>query len=240
MSNSGPKPPQPLDFSRPIPLFPLPNCVLFPGAVQPLHLFEPRYRQLLIDTLKDQSAIALGLLKPGWEKDYYGSPPVYEILCAGSVIAHEKTADGNFNLLLHGVCRARMVRQQKAPPTMLYRTVTLEPLEETPPSPAHEPLQRQVLRDMLAKTALKDLTITPSLDAYFHPSVPTGRLVDLLAFNLVQDIPSRQRLLEEIDTRKRADLLLQNLLALVRQLDPAAARQAMTQGGAWPPPLSTN
>jgi Lon protease-like protein len=192
---------------------------------------------MLADTLKDQSAIALGLLKPGWEKDYYGSPPIFDILCAGKIIAHEQAADGNFNLLLHGVTRARMLRQQKAPPSLLYRTVNLQPLPESPASPTHEPLQRQVLRDLLAKTALKDLTITPSLEAFFDASVPTGRLLDLLAFNLVQDIPSRQKLLEEIDTKKRAELLLQNLLALARQLDPTAPKPTLTQ---WPPPLSTN
>jgi Lon protease-like protein len=228
---------QPLDFSRAVPLFPLPNCVLFPGAVQPLQIFEPRYRQMLTDTLKDQSAIALGLLKPGWEKDYYSSPPVHEVLCVGKVVAHEQAEDGNFKLLLQGMVRARVVHQQKPAPPRLYRLVTLQPIEDTPLNPAHEPVQRQVLRDLLVKTALKDLTITPSLDVYFDPTIPTARLIDLLAFNLVQDIPSRQKLLEEFDTRKRGELLLQNLMALARQLDPAAPKPTLTP---WPPPLSTN
>jgi uncharacterized protein len=229
-----------LDFGRQIPLFPLPNCVLFPGAVQPLHLFEPRYHQMMTETLQDQSAIALGLLKPGWEKDYYGSPAVHEILCAGKIIAHERLADGNYNLLLMGVLRARVLGQHKPG---LYRTVTLEPLAESVAAkPAADALQRQVLRDLLAKTALKELTITPSLDSFFDPTVPTGRLLDLLAFNLVQDIPSRQRLLEELDVKKRGEMLLQNLLTLARRMDPQMPQQAESTPGAptWPPPLSTN
>jgi Lon protease-like protein len=231
------QPEQPLDFSQPIPLFPLPNCVLFPGAVQPLHIFEPRYRQMLEDTLAEQSAIAMGLLKPGWEKEYYGAPAVFEMLCVGRVVAHERAPDGNYNLLLLGVARGRMRDQHKASPPRLYRRVLVEPIVDDPSSASHDPVQRQVLRDLLAKTALKDLTITPSLDAFFDASVPTPRLVDLLAFNLVQDIPSRQRLLEEVDTRKRAEMLLQNLMELARQLDPNAPKPTVTP---WPPPMSTN
>ena len=69
--------PNPIEFSCPIPLFPLPNCVLFPGVVQPLHIFEPRYKEMIADALEDQSAVGLVLLKSGWEKNYHSKLPPF-------------------------------------------------------------------------------------------------------------------------------------------------------------------
>src|SRR3954468_5096702 len=103
----------PIQFDREIALFPLPNCVLFPGVVQPLHIFEPRYREMLREALAGQSAIGMALLMPGWEQDYYGCPAIHRRLCVGRVIAHEQLADGKYNLLLQGVMRADVVSEQK-------------------------------------------------------------------------------------------------------------------------------
>src|SRR5262249_18430669 len=90
----------PIHFDRAIPLFPLPNCVLFPGVVQPLHIFEPRYRDMMEDALEDQSALVMALLKPGWEKHYYACPAIHDTACVGRIIAHERLDDGKYNLFL--------------------------------------------------------------------------------------------------------------------------------------------
>ena len=60
-------------------LFPLPNLVLFPHVMQPLHVFEPRYRQMTADALTGDRLIGLVLLKPGWEADYEGKPAVPDV-----------------------------------------------------------------------------------------------------------------------------------------------------------------
>src|SRR5262245_52740264 len=88
-------------------LFPLPNLVLFPNVAQPLHIFEPRYRQLMADALADDRLITMALLRPGWEQDYHKSPPLYPVACVGRIAQEQRLPDGRFNLLLQGLCRAR-------------------------------------------------------------------------------------------------------------------------------------
>ena len=90
-------------------IFPLPGAILFPGLQLPLHIFEPRYRDMVKDALASDSVIALGDLEPGWETGYAGRPPLAPLLCAGLVAWHEELEDGKFNLLLHGVTRARVL-----------------------------------------------------------------------------------------------------------------------------------
>src|SRR6516165_6125069 len=84
-------------------LFPLPNLVLFPHVVQPLHIFEPRYRQLMDDALEDDNLITMATLQPGWESDYEKSPAVYPVVCIGRILKEESLPDGRYNLLLHGL-----------------------------------------------------------------------------------------------------------------------------------------
>jgi Lon protease-like protein len=240
----------PLKFDRPIPLFPLPNCVLFPGVVQPLHIFEPRYRDMMEETLEDQSAIAMALLKPGWEKLYYGRPPVFEILCAGRIVAHERLEDGKFNLLLHGLTRARLLREEKRG---LYRVGYLEPVLE-PVNPTGEPvpgafggegcshakMQRKVLKEMFEKTSLRELTVAPMVATLFDEEAPLGRLVDTLAFTLVQDPLLKQQMLEQLDPLLRGELLLRELVSLAAKLGTEVPIVGAAKQEAWPPPMGVN
>src|ERR1051325_5309101 len=183
----------PLDFSLPIPLFPLPNCVLFPGVVQPLHVFEPRYKQMMGHALKSQAAMAMALLKPGWEHNYHGTPEVHELVCVGRIATHEQLDDGKYNLLLHGVTRARLLSEKKAGVIEhgVFRVGRLEPLPDSPELTLGQSsalaLQRKVLAELFQKTALKHLTITASLAELFDSPVPTPRLLDVIAFTLLQD-----------------------------------------------------
>src|SRR5882724_1016968 len=92
-------------------LFPLPNLVCFPQVVQPLHIFEPRYRAMTADALDGDKRIALVLPKPGWEADYEGRPAVHRVACLGKIVADQKLADGRYNLLLRGTTRIRIVEE---------------------------------------------------------------------------------------------------------------------------------
>ncbi|MFT3787155.1 MAG: LON peptidase substrate-binding domain-containing protein [Tepidisphaeraceae bacterium] len=83
----------------------MPNVVLFPRAVLPLHVFEPRYRQMTADVLTGDKLIAMALLKEGWQKTYHGRPEIYDVVCVGKVIGHEMLDDGRYNLLLEGSSR---------------------------------------------------------------------------------------------------------------------------------------
>src|SRR5574341_719860 len=93
-----------------IPLFPLPNVVLFPNVFLPLHIFEPRYRQMVHQALAGDRLIGMVLLKPGYEGDYEATPAVYKVGCAGTITHVERLADGRFNIVLKGVSKFRVER----------------------------------------------------------------------------------------------------------------------------------
>ena len=95
-----------------IPLFPLPNVVLFPNVYLPLHVFEPRYRQMMNRALAAERIIGMVLLKPGYEADYERTPPVYPVGCAGSITHVERLPDGRFNLVLKGITKFRVEREE--------------------------------------------------------------------------------------------------------------------------------
>jgi Lon protease-like protein len=110
-----------------VPLFPLPNVVLFPDAPLPLHVFEPRYRALVTDALASHRTIGMALLKPGFEADYHGRPPIYPIGCAGAIVSEERLDNGRYNIVLHGRERFRIVEEQAGAP---YRLAFVETLSE--------------------------------------------------------------------------------------------------------------
>src|SRR5262245_43208827 len=120
-------------FQGTVRLFPLPNLVLFPNAVQPLHIFEPRYRRMTADALTGDHLITLVLLRDGWEKNYDGRPPLHAVGCVGRIVSPEKLADGRYNFLLHGLKRVRIL--QELPDTKPYRLARVELLEDGPPPP---------------------------------------------------------------------------------------------------------
>src|SRR6059058_955126 len=99
------------DFAGSARLFPLPNLVFFPHVMQPLHIFEPRYRQMTADALAGDRFIALVLPTPGWEKDYAKAPALHSVGCLGRIIAEQRLDDGRFNILLRGLGRIRLVRE---------------------------------------------------------------------------------------------------------------------------------
>src|SRR5215467_11468730 len=109
-------------------LFPLPNLVLFPHVMQPLHMFEPRYRRMTRDALAGDRLIALVLLRPGWEADYKGRPPVHAVACLGRILAEERLNDGRYNLLLRGLGRIRI--EEELPRETPYRVARAELLAE--------------------------------------------------------------------------------------------------------------
>ena len=110
-----------------IPLFPLPDAVLFPHVSLPLHIFEPRYRKMVKDALEAHRTIGMILLRPGWEADYYGRPPVFASGCAGRIEACETLEGGKYDIVLRGLTRFRVVEEHAGEP---YRLATVEPRPE--------------------------------------------------------------------------------------------------------------
>jgi uncharacterized protein len=112
-----------------LPIFPLPNVVLFPNVFLPLHIFEARYREMVADALASDRLIGMVLLRPGWERDYEGRPPVYPIGCSGVITHVERLADGRYNIVLRGLERFRIAGEEDG---KAYRRASIEPLVERP------------------------------------------------------------------------------------------------------------
>src|ERR671925_1990155 len=112
-----------------LPLFPLPNVVLFPNVFLPLHIFEPRYREMVADALESDRMIGMVLLRPGWERDYEGRPPVYDIGCSGVITHVERLQDGRYNIVLRGMERFRILGEDQS---RSYRRATIESISDAP------------------------------------------------------------------------------------------------------------
>ena len=114
-----------------IPLFPLPNVVLFPAALLPLHIFEPRYRAMIADALDGERLIGMVMLRPGWEGDYEGTPPVYPVGCAGFITHADGLGDGRYNIVLRGLEKFRIAHERRARDGVeMYRVARVESIVE--------------------------------------------------------------------------------------------------------------
>src|SRR5215831_19150370 len=110
-----------------LPIFPLPNVVLFPNVFLPLHIFEPRYREMTAEALAADRLIGMVLLRPGWEREYEGRPAVYPIGCSGVITHVERLSDGRYNIVLRGLERFRILEEDNG---RAYRRAIVEPLAD--------------------------------------------------------------------------------------------------------------
>ncbi len=214
-------------------LFPLPNLVLFPQVMQPLHVFEPRYRQMTADALDGDHLIALALLQPGWEADYAGKPAVHPIACLGRIVADQRLEDGRFNILLRGLSRVQIVEEVET--GKLYRSARAELLHDT-----HAPSEEidHVLRRDLGALVPAWLADQPQALTQFRKLLksqqPLGMLCDILAFALPLDVEVKQQLLEILNVERR----VRRLLDLMEEHKPAVAGEDPKRK--FPPDFSAN
>jgi Lon protease-like protein len=173
-----------------IPLFPLPNVVLFPNVFLPLHIFELRYRAMTADALQGDRIIGMALLRPGYETEYDGRPAIYDIGCAGVITHSQPLADGRYDVVLRGIEKVRIRSEDHSRP---YRVGHVEAIPEAIPPDEVQPLrhQRQRLEAVLA-AAIERVRAEPK----FPPSVPDEDLVNALAQYLDLEILEHQALLE--------------------------------------------
>ena len=173
-----------------IPLFPLPNVVLFPNVFLPLHIFEPRYRAMTADALQGDRIIGMALLRPGYETEYDGRPAIYDIGCAGVITHSQPLADGRYDVVLRGIEKFRIRSEDHSRP---YRVGHVEAIPEAIPPDEVQLLrhQRQRLEAVLA-AAIERVRAEPK----FPPSVPDEDLVNALAQYLDLEILEHQALLE--------------------------------------------
>jgi uncharacterized protein len=189
-----------------LPLFPLPNVVLFPNVFLPLHIFEPRYRDMVADAIRGDRMIGMVLLRPGWEQDYEGRPPVYPVGCSGVMTHVEKLPDGRYNLVLRGLERFRILREDDS---LSYRRALTEPLVERPLTSD----DRAIIRSL--RTRLEAILADARETKASEPKIPSAMgdedLVNALAQYLDLEPLEKQALLEHHCLRTRAESLIELL-----------------------------
>jgi uncharacterized protein len=174
-----------------IPLFPLPNVVLFPSVFLPLHIFEPRYREMAAEALAGDRIIGMVLLRPGWEADYEGRPPIYPVGCAGLITFSEQHADGRYNIVLRGLEKFRVEGEDHS---RSYRVARVEPMMEEPSE-----ADRAIIRE--ERRRLEALLVPQpqggrGVDPKVPPSMADEDLVNALAQYLDLEPVEKQALLE--------------------------------------------
>lgn len=198
-----------------IPIFPLPNVVLFPNVFLPLHIFEPRYRAMVADALEGDRIIGMVLLQPGHEANYEGRPPVFSVGCAGVITHSEPLGDGRYNIVLRGLERFRITGEDNG---RAYRLAHIDALPEDVPNDHRGELRRH--RHRLEALLAAAIERTGS-DPRFPPAVADEDLVNALAQYIELDPLERQALLEQEGVLARCRALID--LLEMRTLTPRSA-----------------
>ena len=189
----------PFPIPNRVPVFPLPNVVFFPKTYLPLHIFEPRYRQMVADATNGGRCIAMALLKEGWEPDYYGNPAIYPIVCIGRLVSVQPLADGRSNILLQGLARCEIREEHFDKP---YREATIR-VEPTVSEGALQPDVRRALIEVLGQY-LQSREQDSAWQRFFREEVGDEVLVNTLSTYLECTPLEKQFLLEAEGLHQRA------------------------------------
>jgi uncharacterized protein len=205
-----------VNFGKPFPLFPLDSVVLLPQQVIPLHIFEPRYRQMVARALDGAGQFALATFEGDrWKQEYHGRPPLRPAVCIGQIVQHEATPDGRFALIVQGITRARIVEELEPEQGRLYREAMLAPvgLEE---ESAFENDDLDEIRDLLGEL-LEEGPLTrmvaakPVLTFVRDADVSVPALLEMVSFSLLSGQDLFYRLLAEGNVEARARVILGEL-----------------------------
>ncbi len=203
-----------------LPVMTLPNVAFFPQALLPLHIFEPRYRQMLADTLASSRLIAVAGLDQQRLHDEGAFEPPHRIATVGIIRACQKNDDGTSNLLLQGLCRAEITQISSDEPYRLIRIRALT--SQTCESPTEAKDLRAELARLLALKRDSGGSMPAEMAEFLHTVEDPETFVDLAAFSLCENPTIRQQLLETLDVGERLELFNRHLrdeIAVLRLRD---------------------
>ncbi len=201
---------------RALPIFPLPNGVLFPETLLPLHIFEPRYRDMVADVLEDDRLIGIQLLDPDAEAKPGEPPAVFEIGCAGEIVEHDELEDGRSNIVLKGAFRYRIGAEIEG---MSYRRAVVTPHPIEPLDEGMEP-DRKTWRRLLVRAVgrLADSVGRPEARD-LSTSLSDEGLVNEALSRLGLSTSDRYQLLAMSRLNERYEWLLAHIGSLQERLD---------------------
>jgi Lon protease-like protein len=213
-------------------LFPLPRVVLFPHAVLPLHIFEPRYRQMTEDALAGDRLITIVQWRAPFPTEPEVDPELETVGCLGRILEHERLPDGRFSFVLLGRKRVRL--GPDVPSNKLYRLAVTEILEDANADPPHEELVEKITH--LFRAIVQNQGALPrELDRLLESAVPLGVLTDLVAAALGLPPEVKQELLAETRVDRRGEQVAQLLGQAVARLSSRG-----DDSRPFPPPFSAN
>lgn len=212
------RPLQPSELER-LPLFPLPRAVFFPGTILPLHFFEPRYRVMMDDCLRNGTELlAVALLQDGWDDDYEGRPPFHAIAGVGRILEHERLPNGTHNVILQGMARVELkeIPLEDKP----YREVRATVLRDDGEASHGDVLALMACANAVAQAVRAE---HPEFQLDVSPDSDPGRTADQVADRLVANVQTRQEILETTDVaarvRRTTDAVSELLAVLAAQED---------------------
>jgi Lon protease-like protein len=195
-----------------VPVFPLPKLVMFPGTLLPLHIFEPRYREMLRDCLKTETRLlAVAQLRPGWEPEYNGKPAIYDVGGVGSVEEHRHNPDGTYDVVLRAFARVKL--EELPSQTLRYRRATATVLHER----TSEPVNADEVTAVMSLASNITNIVRRALPGFALQTTSEdgpGLLSDRIADQFVLDPVARQNLLETLDVGARLKTLMNHLAQL--------------------------
>jgi Lon protease-like protein len=188
-------PPQTFEVApaTPVPMFPLPGAFLFPGQLMPLHIFEPRYRQMIEDSLDRSGRLVIATVRDADRDRLAAAPPVVPIAGLGEIARHQKLPDGRFLLWLCGLGRVRI---EEVESERLYRQVRVQALLDVEPTEDEDRDLRPEVCEAIQRRTGTDLAE--------HAGAKLGALADVLAQCLVLPEPVLLELHAETDVAERA------------------------------------
>ncbi len=197
----------PDDFDGHVRLFPLPDLVVFPHAMQPLHIFEPRYCEMLSESLAADHLIAMSTLTGGIAATAEHAPPVASNVCLGKIISHAEVDDDRHNILLVGIRRAKIIREVDAGRPFRIAEVKIDE-DIYPPSGAESRLRLKTkLLEAFAEIIPVSANVQKNLHELMAGQMGLGPITDIISYTLPFDCESKLKLLAEpnVDVRPRAD-----------------------------------
>ncbi len=229
-----------VNFGKPMPIFPLGVVALMPQQVAPFHIFEPRYRQMIGDALDGSGQIAMATYDTS-NLDAFDSTgdslPLRPAVCIGQVFQHEKLPDGHYNILLQGICRAKIIDEQAPDDERRYRTAYLEPLDLPGHTQPSLNTARQKLTVHLSEWPLQQLrTAAWVLERLENQQIPDSAAFELVCFSLFTDPELRYQLLAEPNAKRRVRLVELALSDMAKIIRHAAAQHPER----WPKGVSWN
>ena len=184
------------------PLFPLPGAILFPRSQLPLHIFEPRYREMVRDAVDGAGRIAM--IQPH-RLDDDNLAPLFEVGCVGEIVGLEELEDGRFNIVLLGSNRFRLLNESDTDAPYRCADIDIAAFDDEEPPPLSLGQRAEVERE--ARRLSDAMGLAVDWDAVSR--LDDEMLVNAIAQVAPFDVGAKQALLEQASLDGRADLLVQ-------------------------------